>query len=315
VAIALGGGGARGLAHFGVLRVFEQAGIPIDCLAGTSMGALIGALYALYPKCDDLYEILQSFLESSIYKQARFARLVQKPQSTSQHFWTQLSKLLKKRLVINLAQSRMSLVSRKRVEDIFDFFLKDKTFNDLKLPFVAASVDLVTGKEVLHTKGKLLTAVMASSAVPGFLPPVFKNGQILVDGVVLNPVPVLPAKLIGGEIIIAVDVGKEFSPQASIENVIDIVLRTHLITANQNNQLLLENADVVLQPAVGHYHWAEFYKYEEIIQAGEKVAHEMLPTVRNLLHSTSEITKKRVVHHYQTADKSKNKLSVGNLGL
>lgn len=293
VAIALGGGGARGLAHLGVLKVFEEAQIPIDFICGTSIGALIGALYALNPCSKLLFQKFLAFLSSPMYKQARFSRLVQKNQTTSEHFLSNFTKLLKKRIILHLAQSRTSLVGTKRVSAMFDFFLKNKAFTDLQIPFVATSVDLVSGQEVFHTSGSLSQAIMASAAIPGFLPPVRNNGQILVDGVVLNPVPVRPARQVGADIVIAVDVGKAFVNQPTVDNIVDIILRTHLITAHRNNELLLQSSDLVLKPNVGQYHWAEFHNFEEIVNAGEQVARQVLPVVKEIIRKNKKRSEKK----------------------
>lgn len=286
IAIALGGGGARGLAHLGILKVLEEAQIQIDCVAGTSIGALIGSLYALNPDTKAMYRKFLTFLQTPIYRHARFDRLVQKHQQHDGRFWAHMGKLLKKRLVLNLAQSRMSLIGSRKVESFFRFFLGYKTFTDLQIPFVATSVDLVTGKEILHKEGALVHAAIASSAIPGLLPPIFKNNKILVDGVVLDPVPIRPARELGADIVIAVDVGKALVEHSEMENIIDIILRTHLITAQRTNSLLLEEADYVIKPQVGHYHWAEFSQYKEIIHAGEIAARRMLPELLEISGKT-----------------------------
>jgi NTE family protein len=289
IGIALGGGGARGLAHLGVLKVLEEAKIPIDCVAGTSFGALVGAMYALNPDTKAMYRKFLTFMQTPIYRHARFDRLVQRHQEENGRFWAHWGKLLKKRLVLNLAQSRMALISSHKVDSFFKFFLGYHTFAELQIPMVAASVDLVSGQEVLHTEGLLMHAVLASSAIPGILPPVFENGKILVDGVVLNSVPVRPARKIGADMVIAVDVGKDFLPQPGVENIIDIILRTHLITAHRTNALLLEEADVVITPEVGHFHWADFSEYKKIIHAGEVATRRTLPALlKNLRRNESD---------------------------
>lgn len=283
IAVALGGGGARGLAHLGVLKVLEEAKVGIDCIAGTSFGALVGAMYALYPDTRIVHRKFQTFQQTPIYRHARFDRLVQRQEGENGRFWAHWGKLLKKQLVLNLAQSRMSLIGSRKVESFFKFFLGNHTFSELKIPFVAAAVDLISGKEILFTEGPLMSAVIASSAIPGILPPVFENDQILVDGVVLNPVPVRPARKLGADLVIAVDVGKKFSPQPKVSNIIDIILRTHSITAYRANSLLVEEADVVIEPDVGQYHWADFNEHKNIIHAGEVAARRSLPGLLKIL--------------------------------
>ncbi|MCI0515224.1 patatin-like phospholipase family protein [candidate division KSB1 bacterium] len=285
IGLALGGGGARGLAHIGVLKVLEEARIPIDCIAGTSIGALIGALYALNPDSEAIYRKFTAFLEHPLYQQAKFYRLVQRERPTAEHFFSQFAKSLKARVVINLAQSRMAVVSPRMVSEVVQFFIGHRTFAEMRLPFMAVSVDLRTGEEVHHTHGDLSRAIMASAAIPGFLPPVETNGRLLVDGVVLSPVPIQAARRLGCDLVLAVDVGKELSPQPLVENIVDLILRTHAITGDRYNQLLLKEADIVLQPEVGHLHWAEFDRLNEVISLGQREARKNLVFIKRQLQT------------------------------
>lgn len=281
IGVALGGGGARGLAHIGVLKILERAGVPIDVITGTSIGSLVGAMYAMNPNSEVIYQKFAEFLLSPMYRGIHLERLNRRKDHES--FFAQVTTSVKERVVINLAQSRMSLATPKKVFPILEFFLGDHQFSETLIPFAAVSVDLYTGKEVIFTEGDITRAVASSSAIPGFLPPIKDDGRLLVDGFVLNPVPILPARKLGADIIIAVDVGQTLITRTELNNIIDIIFRSNQITARKYNALLLEQADLVLRPAVGHFHWTEFKHLNEIVLAGEKVAQAKLPEILNLI--------------------------------
>lgn len=291
IGLALGGGGARGLAHLGVIKVLEEAQIPVDCVAGTSIGALIGAIYALEPNSQALSRRCMHFLRSPAYQKAPFRYLISRNKSESDRFWAQAASVIKQRFLVNYAQSRISVIGVKRVKSFFKFFLAGHSFENLQLPFIASSVDLNAGEEVFHVTGELVPAVMASCAIPGFMPPVALHGKLLVDGMVLNPVPVNPARFLGADLVIAVDVGKDFPKAPVIENVVDVFMRTQQITAARQNQIQLAEADLAIHPNVSSFHWAEFDAYEEIIAAGELAARQVLPVLLELVRS-SRRTKK-----------------------
>ncbi|MBN1348795.1 patatin-like phospholipase family protein [candidate division KSB1 bacterium] len=281
VALALGGGGARGLAHIGVLRVLERTGIPIDLIVGTSVGALIGAMYALNPDCDDLHRRFLAFLNSTIYKRLNFGRLLlQNPKNT---LLSNVTTSLKERAAMNLAMSRISFASEKQVAHFLGYLLDHKEMNETRIPFAAIASDLYSGNEVILTSGDIIQAVAASSAIPGFLPPVKIGDQMLVDGAVLNPVPILPARKLGADIVIGVDVGQSLEQQKEVQNIIDIIFRSNRMTAQKYNSLLLNQADVILKPAVGHFHWTDFRQLDAISKQGEDEANRFLCDILNVI--------------------------------
>jgi NTE family protein len=179
--LVLSGGGARGLAHIGILKVFEKANINFDLIAGTSMGAILGAAYASGRKVEEIEEVA-----------LRFSRR------------TELIKLL------DLNPRRRGLLEGHRVREFLsNFFGEIKTFEQLKIPLLVNAVDLKSGKEIIFTRGELLPPIFASSAVPGLFSPVSFNGYTLVDGGVINNLPVDKARMMGSKFIVAVNVHTE----------------------------------------------------------------------------------------------------------
>ncbi|TLN02098.1 patatin-like phospholipase family protein, partial [bacterium] len=178
IGLALGGGGARGLAHIGILKVLEKSGVPISAVAGTSMGGLVAAAYAAGNSPAEIEEFAIRF--------------------------SHLKELMK---LIDLTPQRRGLLEGQKVRNFISAWLGEQlTFADLRLPTVLTAVDLISGKEVLLSNGQLLPAVFATIAMPGVFKPVVENERVLVDGGVLDNLPVVPLQQMGVDRILAIDV-------------------------------------------------------------------------------------------------------------
>jgi len=174
VGLALGGGGVRGMAHVGVLHVLEQEKIPVDCIAGTSVGSFVGAAYAAGVRGDRLLKLAQEVQWRHI------ARLV----------WP-----------------RHGFVSFSRMESYITRFMGDLTFDDLEIPYAAVTADLTTGEPVVLKEGRVAPAVRASCSIPGVVTPVRLNGRLLVDGGIVNNLPISVVRDLGADLVIAVALG------------------------------------------------------------------------------------------------------------
>ncbi len=278
IGLALGGGGARGLAHLSVLRVLEENDIPIAAIAGTSIGAIIGASYALEPNIDKVQKEIQDFLHSPKFMESGFDLF--KKKTAAEDFFGQVATYVKERIVINLAHSRLSLVGAWRVSRAVDELLAHRKFEECQIPFCCVATDLHSGEEVTFREGELSKPVQASMSIPGFLPPVEHNGHLLVDGAVLSPVPVVACRALGVDVVIAVEVGQRLEQDGELDSVIDIVFRASTITARQYTEMLLREADVVIRPEVGDIHWSEFSKMPMALTAGERAAKKALSDIR-----------------------------------
>ncbi len=282
-ALVLGGGGARGLAHIGVLKVLEREKIPFDLIVGTSAGALVGGMYAYLKDADAVEERFRDFLGSKIYNRTGMPRFLTK--KDGENFFGQVATRLGERIVINLAYSRQGLFERKRLEEAIEFLVEPLDIEELRIPFAAVAVDLNTGREVIYSKGSLRKAIEASSSLPGFLPPLHQNSLALVDGAVLHAVPVLPARDLGAQFVLAVNVSADLEPNPDLENVIDVLFRASSITSHRHSLQQLEKADIILRPDVGRTHWANFSRLEELVDRGEVVAKRALPVIRRALRN------------------------------
>jgi len=289
VGLALGGGGARGLAHIGVLKVLEREGIPIDLIVGTSIGALVGAAYAIKPNAMALEKKIHEFLANQRSQNTEFKRLgkLQLASPDKTDLFHRIVRIAEKHVFLSLAIMRKALLSENGMERVMAFFLPYINLEETAIPYYATAVDLVSGEAVVLKNGPIIRAVMASSAVPGFMPAVAWNDMALVDGGVLDSVPVIPAKDEGAEVVIGVDVGFCIHRPHIIEDGIDAIDRSTEIMGFYLNRHRRESADVLIEPAVRDVAWTDFINYEALIQEGEKAAESKIEEIRKKLKYVS----------------------------
>lgn len=281
ISVALGGGGARGCAHIGVLKALHRANIPFDFITGTSIGAVVGSIFAISGHAAAAEERFQQFISSEVYKKSGLDLFKRK--EPAENFFGQVATTLKQRVVVNIAQSKSSLVSSHRLKHAMDFLIPDGQIGDTKVPFYPVASDILTGEAVVFEEGDLRETVSASASIPGFVPPYQMNGHLLVDGSVVCPVPVIPARDLGADIVIAVDVGQKLIENPNLDNVIDVMFQTQHMTTRHFNRLLLQQADVVIRPDVGLVHWSEFKLLAYMIEEGERVTQEALPEIQKVI--------------------------------
>lgn len=253
VGLALGAGSARGLAHIGVLQVLEEAGIPIDVVAGSSAGALVGGIYCA---CGDL------------------------------HMMERLATRIKWDHLLDFCFPRMGLIAGDRFLRFLAVLTQDKSFDDLSTPFAATAVDLETGEEVLLREGKLALAIRASVSIPGIVVPLRVGRRLLVDGAVLNRVPVREAREMGADYVIAVSVDGSASgvparsksePLGNIFEVITAAVELMELTIVKQRMM---DADVVVSPDLAGIGPTRLDLAADIIERGRAAAFAVLPRIR-----------------------------------
>lgn len=267
VGLALGGGGARGLAHLGVLQVFEEENIPIDVIAGTSMGAIIGAMYAFNPSIKEVRNKVQKCVQEGAFR-ALMNELGKEKDREGMLY--KFSGFIKRAYLSTVIKTRLSVISKDKVEDVINELLPDIDIGELKIPFSATAVNIFKGEETIITEGPLRKAVLASASIPGILPPVEWRGDLLTDGGAMSECPINGCKLIGAELVVAVNVKSRKRLLQHIENGLEVISRTSYLTGTRLNELNLRNADIVISPAVGNIHWANFKKLDYLIKRGER---------------------------------------------
>jgi Predicted esterase of the alpha-beta hydrolase superfamily len=254
VGLALGGGAIRGLAHIGVLKVLKKHRIPIDFIAGTSMGGAIGGLVAAGI---DIEEIEEFVLRTPSYR------------------------------LVDIGIRKRGIFAGNKIYAMLIRFLGNKGLGDivienLAIPFRAVSVDLMKGDVFVFDEGSLVLAIRATTSVPGIFSPVRHRGKVLVDGGVLNN---LPADLLRQEmdVVIAVDVEREHEEQEP-RNLFEVVYRSFTIMTTVQRRANLKYADVVFRPEVGHFFAFDIGRIRECIEAGEREAQNKIHEVLTLLN-------------------------------
>ena len=270
VGLALGGGGARGLAHIGVLKVLEKENIPIDLITGTSMGAIIGAVYALKKDISAIEKITEKYSKISEFNiDLSFS---EKERKDKPFFLKRMSDFLKKGYILNLELRKKYINDGEGLRKVIEELVNNKTFEDTQIPFAVVAADLVKGEKVIIRRGKLFDALLASASIPGMFPPVILEKKILVDGGIVDVVPIEAAQSSGANFVIGVNVSQTIKKRAEFNNAVDIFFRSDSITSAELRKLQLSFADVVITPKVGRFHWSDFSKPEQCVREGEIAA-------------------------------------------
>lgn len=280
IGLVLGGGGAKGLAHVGVIKVLEENQIPIDVIAGTSMGAIVGALYASGYSADELENITREMDWHNVFndKTAR-SRSTFRRKADEFGFLTDYKITFKDgKLVLpqgiiqgqNLFLELSRLLSETRSVGKFE---------DLPIPFRLVATDLSTGKAVVMKDGDLASAVFASMAIPGLIPPVERGGKSLIDGGLVNNLPVNLARELGADIVLVVNVGADPKPVSEINNFIEVLRQTQIILTQQNTDFqlsTLNSDDVLITPSLGKLGATSFAHADEMANKGADAARTVL---------------------------------------
>ena len=267
IGLALGGGAARGLAHIGVLEVLEKEGIPIDMIAGTSAGAAIGALYC---QGKDTNSIKKLALDLS---------------------WKRLAPL------VDLALPRTGFIRGRKIKDLLRLVIGgDIKFSDLRIPLACVAADIGTGEEVVINHGSVLEGIRASISIPVIFTVVEREGRYLVDGGLVNPVPVSVLKRMGADFIIAVNVipdihgrvrraGEGGMANFKEPNIINIMMQSMYIGTYLLVRFSLEGADIVIEPKMIGIGVGDFHRARECILQGELAAQNSIPEIKRLLEA------------------------------
>ena len=271
VGLVLGGGGARGFAHIGVIRVIEELGIPIDYIAGTSMGSLVGALYAAGYSIQDLETITKEINWDEVFSDT--------PPRRTRSF---VNKRMSAKYLFGLGFTKhgfsipTGLTKGQKISTLFSFLtlpVSDiQEFDSLPIPFRAVAADIVTGDEVVLDRGSLAEAMRASMSVPGVFTPVESGEHLLVDGGIVNNVPADVVKSMGADILIVVDVSSGLAEKKGLNNPISILTQMVGIQMLKKTQTQYKLADVLIRPDLQKYTSSDFNSGAQIADLGEQAA-------------------------------------------
>jgi NTE family protein len=280
IGLALGGGGARGLAHIGVLRVLENEGIPIDLIVGSSIGALVGGTYAGGSSSDELQKKVNEYINSTQFQSSAIKAFEASHAKGESSLTQKVQTYLRNHFYLIQAMFKPGILSNEDFRSTIDYFVPDIQIEETRIPFRAVATDLVSGEQVTFSKGSLRQAVMASCAVPGAIAPLKEGQRLLSDGGIICSIPSSVARQEGADIVIAVAVDRGI-PSDELRNVVDVYLRVSEIMGEKLKQYELADADVVILPEVGDLHWSSFSQAMNLIGEGEKAAREKLNDIRH----------------------------------
>jgi NTE family protein len=245
--LALGGGFARGMVHIGVLKVLEEAGIPIAAIAGTSAGAIVGAGYCSGRSAAELAEV--------------GGRL---------RFWD----------IARWTLTRGGLCTNERMTLLLERLCPCKQFSELRIPLTVVATELQTGNPAIFRDGALCAAVRASCAYPGIFTPVAIGGVLHVDGMLSYEVPTPPLKQMGMDVVLGVHLRSRWNPQGGPRSFFDVIGQCFTIAQARMSLHWAHDADLLLEPDVGDFAFDAFERASELIAIGEKAMREALPALQ-----------------------------------
>ncbi|MBN1824076.1 MAG: patatin-like phospholipase family protein [Endomicrobiales bacterium] len=256
IVLVLGGGGARGLAHIGVLKVLEEEKVPVDMVVGTSVGALIGALYCAGVPIDHIEKIGETV------------------------GWNQVTNVRESTIIKLLVSEK--LMSTEKMEKYLNEKIGNKRFDELKTPFVCLATDLMTGEKIILREGEVALAARASSTIPGVFDPVEYRHRFLIDGGLFDNIPVDVAKLLGGDFIITSAVSADIAKN-SVSNVFMILTQAIYIQGKHMDAERLKDSDVIIRPQVSEVTAVDLGKGRECIDAGISAARQTAAHIKREL--------------------------------
>jgi len=245
IGLALGGGAVLGAAHIGVLKAMDELNIPVHFISGTSIGAFISAFYGFGKSWEEIESL------------------------TKDLNWLDLT---------GLSIPKLGLLSNKKLGDVIKKSLGDVNIEDAQIPVAMVATDITSGEKVVFFKGDVETAVMASSCIPGIFIPVEIDGRLLVDGGIVENVPVSPLKEMGADFIISVDLNAEH-PYRKPENIVEVMLRSFDFTLKAATELQTEKVDIQIKPDLSEFNMMDISQADELIGAGYDEAKEALKKI------------------------------------
>ncbi len=254
IGLALGSGGALGYAHAGVIKALEDNGIPIDMIAGSSIGALVGAVYASGLKVDQMRRFALSFNRNTY---------------------------------VDVTVPRKGFVSGKRLKNLLYIITKGKNLEDLPIPIAVVATDIQLGEKVVFHTGNIAETVRASISIPGVFVPAVIDGRTLVDGGVIERVPVADARELGADIVIAVNVST-VRRNAPVNSILDVLMQSFDIMQYEILHNRIISSDVMIIPDLKNMSSFDYSKSSQVIDLGEKATLAQMDTIKQLIKDWKE---------------------------
>ncbi|MBK7189400.1 MAG: patatin-like phospholipase family protein [bacterium] len=277
IGLALGSGGARGLAHAGVLDALGEAGIRPDLVVGTSMGAIVGGLFAQDPTPSSVWSRLESYVGNEEFASywAPFVPRNELEARDPQHRLAGIHDFMQRKMIAVKTVTRPWIQDESRLRGPLEELFGTVDFGDLQVPFASVALDLVSGNSVVFREGPLVDGIYASSAIPAVFPPLERDGMVICDGGGPFRVPVEACRDLGADFVIAVDIPA--FEDTRFATGLDMVLRSNTIARQRLNRFVCAMADCVIRPDVTQFHWADFQAGEACRARGYLAARAVLP--------------------------------------
>lgn len=275
IGLALSGGGARGFAQIGVLKALDELGVKVDAIAGTSIGGVVGGLYACGYRPQELAQIVGGIDWGELFRDRprRNTLFSTQKEGNESHFLTIRFEGLRPEIPL-------AVTSGQKISNLFTNLTAGANlkagfrFDSLAVPFRTVAVDLVTGQPVIFSSGDLAEALRATLGAPLAFSPLEKEGRLLVDGGLLMPIPVDLAKQMGVDFVLAVNTTAHLDPASELKTALDVASQaTTIMTLDKRNQALAA-ADLVISPQLDNYHWMDFGRSSELVETGYRAAME-----------------------------------------
>ena len=301
IGLVLGGGGAKGAAHIGVLKILEEQHIPVDYIAGTSMGAIVGALYASGLSADELEKVLTSIDWDDIFSGDPERKDVDwRRKREDYQFLTKLELGVKGGKIL----MPKGIIKDQKVNVLFETMMLHASgiddFDKLPIPFRAVATDLETGEMVVLRSGRLADAARASMSVPGVFPPAEINDRFLIDGGIVRNLPVDVVRQMGADIVIAIDVGKPLANREELQNALSIMNQMLDIMMKKNVQEQIDSlrpVDIYINPDLGDITSGDFARGKEAAATGEKAARQKIDVLKQYATGEQEYAAFLARHH------------------
>ena len=261
-----------------MLQALEDYGIVPRYVAGTSIGSIIGAVYALEGSTRNLEARARHMIDSDEFKEFGLGEFY----TADDNIFERFKKEVFEKYYFGRLLFSKSHIRSKSADTLFRDLFGDRTFDDCKIRFTCNALDIQTGDEIIFTSGLLRTAVWASCAIPGILPPYHDDGRILVDGGVVDNIPVEPVKTLGARIIVASYLGHRPKYEGEPDTGFRISQRAQSFVRYHLDQKILEQADCVITPDISRFHWADFSPLRELVAVGRQAVDDALSRVRSV---------------------------------
>ncbi len=289
ITLALGGGGARGVAHLGVIEVLAEAGLKVDRIVGVSIGSLAGAIYALHGDHIRAVEETLEYLTSNTFQDHQHMLFGASPgkgeQTTGGAFswYDRVKDYLRANRLFHRVVRRPSLLPGVILQDVISHLTPEADISNTTIPLSIVAVDLRSGHRVVLEKGPIRESVQASSSLPAIFPPVELNGMLLCDIGVFNSLPTVVAQSYRPGCLVAVDVSSSLRRLDACETALDVLMRMDEIGESLYRRQVRDAADYVICPEVSGTEWFDFGEPGKLIEAGRVAAKKSLPAIKDLL--------------------------------